>query len=145
MIRAVLDVNVLVSAAISTRGIPYQVLLAWHLGRFEVLISRHILDQLVLKLRADRIARRYGMTTAAVRDFTAPLRTDARLIDVPPDKILPVTGDLEDDAILATARLGQADYLVTGDEGLLARSPYEGVEIVRPRAFLELLDQYGQA
>lgn len=141
MIRAVLDVNILISAAISSRGLPYRILVAWQTGRFELLISEHILNQLVLKLRSDRIARRYGLTTAAIRDFTAPLRTDARTIVVAPDQVLPITGDPEDDTVLATARLGQAQYLVTGDEGLLARSPYEGIQIVRPRTFLELLDE----
>jgi predicted nucleic acid-binding protein len=35
--------------------------------------------------------------------------------------------------------LAQADYLVTGDQGLLDREQYAGVEIVSPRDFLALL------
>jgi putative PIN family toxin of toxin-antitoxin system len=139
MVGATLDVNVLVSAAISPRGVPSQILEAWQAQRFEVITSQHIIDQLVLKLRSDRIGRRYGLTVAAIRDFTAPLRRDARRIVLPPDAILPVTGDPEDDAVLATARLGQAAYLVTGDGGLLARSPYADIPIIAPRAFLDLL------
>ena len=57
-----------------------------------------------------------------------------------PNEIRPVTGDSEDDAVLATARPGSAQYLVTGDTGLLGRSVYEGIKIVTPRAFLTLLD-----
>src|SRR3712207_1304481 len=140
MVGATLDVNVLVSAAISPRGIPYQLLEAWQAERFEVITSQHIIDQLTLKLRSDRIGRRYGLTAAAIRAFTAPLRTHARLVSLPPAEILSVTGDPEDDAVLATARLGRAAYLVTGDGGLLDRSPYAGIAIVTPRAFLELLD-----
>jgi len=139
MASATLDVNVLVSAAISPRGTPYQLIEAWHAQRFEVITSQHIIDQLVLKLRSDRIGRRYGLTPATIRDFTAPLRRDARHIVLSPSAILPVTGDPEDDAVLATARLGQAAYLVTGDGGLLARSPYAGIPIITPRAFLDLL------
>jgi uncharacterized protein len=140
MVSATLDVNVLVSAAISPRGVPYQLIDAWQAQRFALITSQHIIDQLMLKLRSDRIGRRYGLTTAAIRDFTAPLRRDARRIVLPPSEILSITGDPEDDAVLATARLGQAAYLVTGDGGLLARSPYDGIPIITPRAFLELLD-----
>jgi len=140
MAGATVDVNVLVSAAISSRGNPYRVLQAWYAGRFEAVTSEHIITQLTIKLRSDRIGRRYGLTTAGIRDFTGPLRSDARLIVVSARDILAVTGDPEDDAVLATARLGKVDFLVTGDRGLLARSPYEGIEIVNPRTFLERLD-----
>jgi predicted nucleic acid-binding protein len=51
-----------------------------------------------------------------------------------------VTGDPEDDYVLATARLARADYLVTGDKGLLALVRDEGTAIVSPRQFMELLD-----
>jgi hypothetical protein len=45
--------------------------------------------------------------------------------------------------VLATARLGTSDYLVTGEGGLPARSPSAGSVIVSPRAFLDLLDAEG--
>ena len=46
----------------------------------------------------------------------------------------------EDDLILATAVSGHADYLVTGDRQLLQLGSYQGVRILSPRAFLELLE-----
>jgi putative PIN family toxin of toxin-antitoxin system len=143
MVSATLDVNVLVSAAISPRGNPHRVLQAWYAGGYDVVTSEQIITQLTIKLRSDKIGRRFGLTTAGIRTFTAPLRSDARLVIVTAGDILPVTGDLEDDVVLATARLGEVDYLVTGDHGLLARSPYEGIEIVNPRTFLERLDGGG--
>ena len=138
MVAAVLDVNVLISAVIMPRGVPYALLLAWQAGRFALITSTPIIDQLVRKLRSDKL-RRYGVTAADIRTIQASLRADAVVTEVPTSEIRPVTGDPEDDAVLATARLGQADYLVTGDGGLLARSRYEGIAIVTPRAFLELL------
>ena len=59
---------------------------------------------------------------------------------LPPD-IVSISGDPEDDAVLATARLGEADFLVTGDAGLLALGVYESTRIVMPRAFLNLLEE----
>jgi uncharacterized protein len=138
MLRAVLDVNVLISAAIMRRGIPYTLLAAWQAGRFAVVTSEHIITQLSIKLRSDKL-RRYGLSTADIRAVTSLLRKDAMVVAMPPTEIRPVTGDPEDDAVLATARLGKAGYLVTGDARLLGRSPYEGVEILTPRAFLDRL------
>jgi predicted nucleic acid-binding protein len=81
------------------------------------------------------------VTTADVRTLQASLRKDAVLIEVPSVEIQPVTGDPEDDAVLATVRLGKADYLVTGDRGLLDLGAYAGARIVSRRDFLTALDQ----
>lgn len=52
-----------------------------------------------------------------------------------------VTGDPEDDYVLATATVARADYLVTGDKGLLALGHHGGSRIVSPQEFSALLDQ----
>ena len=44
-----------------------------------------------------------------------------------------VTGDPVEDLVLATCRLAHADYLVTGDRGLLELGSYAGTAIVTPR------------
>lgn len=45
----------------------------------------------------------------------------------------------EDDLVLATAISGSADYLVTGDRQLRQLGSFQGVVIVSPRTFLDLL------
>ena len=44
--------------------------------------------------------------------------------------------DPRDDKFLDLASCGNADYLVTGDEDLLALHPFEGVSILSPASFL---------
>ena len=56
-----------------------------------------------------------------------------------------VADDDEDDVILATAIAGQAAYLVTGDRGLQRLGSCQGVTILSPRAFLDLLEQARQS
>ena len=52
--------------------------------------------------------------------------------------VLPVvTRDAKDDYLLAYALVGQADYLVTGDEDLLVLQEIEGLKIVNPTQFRE--------
>ena len=139
MAPTVFDVNVFVSAVIGPLGIPRQLWLAWQEGRIPLLSSEHIIGTTMLRLRLPRIARRYGLTEEDVRVFEAAVRAGATIVPLSPADILPVTGDPEDDAVLATARLGQAAYLVTGDRGLLVRGTYAGTRILSPRDVLPVL------
>ena len=45
--------------------------------------------------------------------------------------------DPDDDKILETALMGEADCLITGDRDLLEMSPFCGIPIVAPRDFLD--------
>ena len=142
MIRAVLDVNVLVSSVLGPLGFSRQIVLAWEAGQLSVIASEGIYTQLEAKLSLPRIVRRYNVDAPDdIRHLQDLLRTQAELIIIPLEERLSVTGDPEDDYVLATGRLAQADYLVTGDHGLLELGQYEGMQIVSPRAFVELLEQ----
>lgn len=47
--------------------------------------------------------------------------------------------DRDDDKLLEMALAGEADCVVTGDADLLVMSPFHGVPILTPRAFIEAL------
>jgi putative PIN family toxin of toxin-antitoxin system len=66
------------------------------------------------------------------------LRTVSDIVTPDPD-VTGIATHPEDDLILATAVAGHADYLVTGDQQLLALGEFQGVRIVTPAAFLALL------
>jgi uncharacterized protein len=138
-IRAVIDLNVIVSASIAARGASFAVWLAWLAGEFALLISHGMIVELTGKLLGPRITRRYRISPEAVWSRTDLLRRNSLLVLVPGASVIAVTGDPEDDLVLATARLGQADYLVTYDRRLLALGTYEGTSIVEPTAFLTIL------
>ena len=139
MIRAVLDINVMVSALILSRGIPYTIWLAWQAQQFELISSDGILIELQEKLELPKISERYAISPQDISAILNLLRSQARLIQVPISEQRPVTIDPEDNLVLATGRLAQAEYLVTGDRGLLDLVEYEGMKIVSPREFVELL------
>jgi predicted nucleic acid-binding protein len=52
-----------------------------------------------------------------------------------------VTRDPKDDAVVACAQEGEADYIVSGDQDLLVLEEYGDVQIVSPREFLEILER----
>jgi hypothetical protein len=76
-----------------------------------------------------RISRRYHLTEQDIAWALELLTTFAQLVPVP------------DDEVLATGRLAQAHYLVTGDRGLLDLRAYAGMQIVTPRDFIAVLEQ----
>jgi putative PIN family toxin of toxin-antitoxin system len=140
MIQAVVDVNVLFSATILARGTPYQLVLAWQAQRYALISSPGMLSVLEEKLRDPRQVGRYDLTEQDIQATMALLRAHARLVSVREHERLPVTGDPEDDEVLAAGRLVQAEYLVTGDKGLLKLNEYAGMRIVTPRQLLDLLE-----
>ena len=64
------------------------------------------------------------------------LRTQARVVS-PPDTVA-VTGDPEDDHVLATAAYGQAEYLITADKQLLSLARHGSTQSISPRQALAL-------
>lgn len=140
MIGATLDANVFISAFITPAGTPRRVWQAWRDGRFALISSEHIVGVTLQKPASPRLAERYRVAAAERDLFASLVRARATMIDVGPLDVISVTGDPEDDAVLATVRLGTAMYLVTGDGGLLDLATYGGTDIVTPRRFLDLLD-----
>ena len=134
--RVVLDTNVLASGFVVAGGIPDRLLRSWQAGRFELVVSAPILDELARAFAKPSFARR--LPPALVARVVRLLRRQGRLTPL----TVPVTGIAahpEDDLILATARSGRADVLVTGDGKLHALNRYETVRILTPRAFLDEL------
>ena len=137
---AVLDVNVIVSAVLGALGFPRRVVEALRAGQFVAVTSASIVAEVEAKLRLLRISRRYHIAEEDVAWTVDLLTSYARMVMAPNDQVLVVTGDPEDDHVLADGRLAQADYLVTGDRGLLTLHTYAGMAIVTPREFVTILE-----
>ena len=139
MMVAVLDVNVIISAVLGALGFSRQVADALRAGRFVAATSSGIVTEVETKLHLPRISRRYHLTEMDVAWALELLTTYAHMVTIPVREVAVVTGDPEDDLVLATGRLARADYLVTGDRGLLRLGTYEGMAIVTPRDFVAIL------
>ncbi len=136
--RVVLDTNVLVSAAIK-KAAKSDYILRQAPERYELLTSDFILSEVADVLPRKHIQKKYSsMRDAGVRRrFTSTIRNVATVVEV--RSHLRVVDDSKDDAILACAVDGKADYLVTNDTHLLKLGAYEDVQIVTPDQFLEIL------
>jgi putative PIN family toxin of toxin-antitoxin system len=133
-VRAVLDANVLVSAAISTRP-PRQIVAAWVEGRFELVASPTLLGELRDVLTRPKL--RPWISPALAHDFVDGLAEGAVMLD-DSDQPRPVSPDPEDDYLVELARAAAADYLVSGDRHLLGLGD-PTPPVLTPRQFLDRL------
>ena len=140
--KVVLDVNVLVSATIHQRGISRQILnhIFSH-KEFELVISEHILKRAIEVLNRKHIQKKYHewVTLSQLQSFFALVRRTAFIVGVQSE--LKVIVDPEDNLVLACAVDGQADYLVSGDEHITDLKEFQGIKIVKPATFLQILDE----
>ena len=116
-LRVVLDTNVLVSGLAYPGSIPGQIVAAWRQGAIDVVISRHILDEVARVL--PRLNHRLHWGEADFTDLLEILAIQADLVEplpLPPASVR----DAADVPVLGTFLAAEADYLITGDQDLLA-------------------------
>jgi putative PIN family toxin of toxin-antitoxin system len=136
MIRTTLDVNVLASGFLVKTGVPSELVRAW-LGRtYELVLSDHILEGLQRTFRKTYFQDR--MTPKQMDEVQTILRARASLV-VPSIPVHGIGEDEEDDLVLSTALSGSAAFLVTGDRHLQQIGNYQGLIILPPREFLDVL------
>ena len=137
-LRVVLDTNVLVSGLLTAQGPPQQALDAWLEGRYTLITLLYLAAELAHVLSHPRIAERLLVSAEEVNALLAAVLSQA--VVVPGRLRLPgVTRDPKDDAVVACAVEGKADHIVSGDQDLLVLGEYEGIRIVTPREFVEIL------
>jgi putative PIN family toxin of toxin-antitoxin system len=132
--RVVLDTNVLVSGTIVRHGLPARILALALTQRITLVVSPYLLAEYLAVIQRPHIADKYqlGSRLDLIRRFI-----QANAVSVIPTSIPQVVpDDPKDDAILACALEGHAQYVVTGDEHLLRLARYRGIQILTPRDFI---------
>ena len=136
MISAVLDTNIFASGALKPLSVPGQILKQWRDGKFELIISQHILSELEETLNKSYF--RNLLKIQDIDDFLELLLSEATLTLIT-TKVQGVATHPEDDLILATAESGKASFVVTGDHGLQNLKQFKDIKIVSPGTFSEIL------
>ena len=140
--RATIDTNLFISGLIGT-GAPKRLLEAWDRGKLRLVLSDAMLAEIGDVLRRPRIRDRYGVTEQRVQALERGFVRYAEVVK----HLGPIPGhivvrDPKDEHVLQTALTGSAEYLVTGDEDILALSgvrPPLAARIVTVNEFLEAI------
>lgn len=130
-LKVVMDTNVFVSG-IFFSGPPYQILKAWQSGEFELVVSPEILDEY----------RRVGEILAEERPNIdlSPILTfvvEHAKVYKPVRLKEPICEDPDDDKFFACALASESKIIISGDKHLLKVSGYEGIDVLKPREFVD--------
>ena len=133
--RILLDTNVLISAALIPKGTARAVVEGVFANRGLLLFSHETYDEIrsrLLRAKFDHYLSHYRREV-----FLVQLVAVAEWVSIIGAKM--GCRDPDDDKLLETATMGEADCIVTGDQDLLVMSPFHQIPILKPRDFLEEL------
>lgn len=133
--RCVLEPNVLVSALLSRRGAPAELLRLWFEGAFELVASPLLLAELRRVLGYPKIESR--VSSAEAEAFLALLNVGAVILDDPTQPPSLRSADPHDDYLIALAETARA-VIVSGDNHLLDLAGQ--IPVYSPAGFGDLLD-----
>jgi putative PIN family toxin of toxin-antitoxin system len=136
MITVVLDANVIISGIIAPRGASAAILDAWRQGYIEVVTCPGLIGEVAEKLALPRIREKYGLADGDIQSIVIRLSQAARVV---PGQIAvsPAPPDPDDSMVVAAALEGNAQFIVTGDKGLLKFGASSPCPTVSPRQFAQ--------
>ena len=129
--KIVLDANVII-AAFAARGLCESIMEVC-LSEHEIVLGDDLLDEILRNLRL-----KIKLPTSIVDNIGELLREYSN-ISIPVPLPSDVCRDPDDIKILGLAVVSDADYIVTGDKDLLVVESFQGIPILNPRSFSDIL------
>lgn len=134
--RVVIDTNVLVSALLHGRSLPFQLIAVWRQGKITLITSADQLEEIRRVTRYPKLRAR--LNPAVAGRLVNELKGSAIVIENLPD--VSVSPDPWDNYLLATIEAGMAELLITGDKAdLLSLGRHGGARIITVRECLRLI------
>lgn len=130
--RVVLDTNVLISAALNPDGSPRAVVDAIRAVNGVFLFSEETFNELKTRLDRSKFDNYISREDRSV--FLAQLEPVSEWVSIVGAKL--GCRDPDDDKLLETALMGEAECVVTGDQDLQAMSPFQNIPILSQADFL---------
>ncbi len=135
MLKIVLDTNVLVSAAI-IQGKQFELLKLAKLGEIKIILSPQIIEEFKEVISRER----FGFSKEKINEAVRQILEIAEII-IPKQKLDIVKDDLDDNIILECALEAKANYIISGDEHLLALKEYKSIRIINTTEFFNVFNK----
>jgi putative PIN family toxin of toxin-antitoxin system len=130
-VKVILDTNVFVSGIFFT-GPPHQILRAWRNGKITLVLSPEILEE--YRRVAGTLAEQFPPIELGTMLAIVERESD---FHIAPPLPAPVSDDSDDDKFLACAIASGTEIIISGDKHLLRVSGFQGIQVLKPRAFLD--------
>jgi putative PIN family toxin of toxin-antitoxin system len=130
-VKVILDTNVFISG-IFFSGPPSQVLKAWAQQKFQIVLSRQILDE--YQRVAEALSSKFQ--TIDISSIIDLITIHGQFVDTQGFNIS-VCEDPDDNKFIECAVAGNCKIIISGDKHLLKISGYHDITILNPRNFVE--------
>lgn len=137
MLKITVDSNVIISSLLKKDSVPARVI-SYILNECQLYISQFILDELEEVLKRPKVKSVVGWNTNRIELYLAGLEEAGIMVNNLPELKL-ISEDPSDNNVLACAVAARVDYLISGDNHLRKLGSYEGIKILSPSEFLEIL------
>ena len=130
--KIVVDTNVLISG-VYFGGYPYRILEAWSDGRIVLVVSREILSE-YLRVGGILAGQYPGVKFKPIFELIrgkAVLVKTRRLYSS-------ICADPDDDKFFSCALAAGSKMIISGDKHLLKVSGFNGIDVLKPREFVEI-------
>ena len=138
MLKVIFDTVIFVRALINPYGL-WGRLVFQNRGRYELVVSPPVVRELLDVIHRPELTRRFRSLAGLDVRQVLQLIKEASVVTI--DDVPSVSRDPKDDVFLATARVIEADYLVSEDSDLLVLGTHGDVRIVTAAVFLEILER----
>jgi len=132
MKRVILDTNIIISSALG--GALVFVLEKWDEGKFTVIVTTDVLGEYFEVLNRPK----FGLSQETIDKITRYIYQFAEFV-IPEEQIRFIEDDPKDDKFLEAAVAGHVDFIVSGDNHLLALKEFRSIPILSGREFLDWL------
>jgi uncharacterized protein len=137
--RVVLDANQYVSAVLKPSSKPAQVVQLALKKKVTLLASEPILEEIERVLSYPKLKKLHQFTSQEIGQYIEDIREAATMTPAKLE-IEAVKADPTDDKYLVCAVEGKADFIVSGDQHLKDLNVFQGIRIVDPATFLQMLE-----
>ena len=132
--RIILDTNIFVSGIFWEGNFCSQIIEKWKGGRFNLVSSMEIIEELVKTLSDFKIQ----MPKEMIEEWKKLIIENSIIVE-PTIRLDVVKEDPEDNKFIEAAIAGNADFIITQDKHLLKLKEYNGVKILRPEDVILIL------
>lgn len=134
--RAVIDTNLFVSGLFAQKGYTYQLQELWLTKAFELAVSDQILVEIKATLQKSYLHKKLFVHENEEDEIIDLIREQAFVVTRDQYKTDKLKTDPDDNKFLACALEAKADFIVPGDNHLLALKHYQGIQIVTAKIFV---------
>ena len=134
MKRVVLDTNIIISSALG--GALVFVLEKWDEGKFTVVVTTDVVSEYFAVLNRPK----FGLKQETIDRIIHYIYQFSEFV-VPEEQIRFIEADPKDNKFLEAAIAGKVDFIVSGDNHLLAIKEFRSIPIISGRKFLEQLEE----